>query len=213
MTETPSPHRAARATPDACRPPDPRAVRPGDRLALRRADDLPAAGDQHLSADLDDPAVSFTNFQANRPNREVEWVGLRNYERILTDTDIWLTMQATAHFLFWTIFFQVLIGFTLAWLINRKFKGNDLLDHDHRAADDAVAGGGGQFLDIPLPAADRPVQLRRLVLHRRRSVSLRDARIGQSGALVHRHRRHLDVDALRDADLPGRAALDPGLHL
>ena len=29
--------------------------------------------------------LSFTNFAANRPNREVEWVGLRNYERILTD--------------------------------------------------------------------------------------------------------------------------------
>ncbi len=70
--------------------------------------------------------LSFTDFRANRPNREVEWVGLRNYERILTDGDIWLTMQATAHFLVWTIVLQVLIGFTLAWLINRKFKGNDL---------------------------------------------------------------------------------------
>ena len=69
--------------------------------------------------------LSFTNFKANR-NRPVEWIGTRNYERILTDSDIWLSMQATAHFLFWTIFFQVLIGFTLAWLINRKFKGNDL---------------------------------------------------------------------------------------
>ena len=44
--------------------------------------------------------LSFTNFRANRPNREVDWVGLRNYERILTDSDIWLSMQATAHFLF-----------------------------------------------------------------------------------------------------------------
>ena len=47
--------------------------------------------------------LSFTNFRANRPNAEVKWIGLRNYERILTDSDIWLTMQATAHFLFWTI--------------------------------------------------------------------------------------------------------------
>ena len=70
--------------------------------------------------------LSFTNYKANRINREPEWIGLRNYERILTDSDIWLNMQATAHFLFWTIFFQVLIGFTLAWLINKKFKGNDL---------------------------------------------------------------------------------------
>jgi multiple sugar transport system permease protein len=67
--------------------------------------------------------LSFTNFRANR-NREVEWVGLRNYERILTDEDVWLTMQATAHFLFWTIVLQVLIGFALAYLINKNFKGS-----------------------------------------------------------------------------------------
>ena len=70
--------------------------------------------------------LSFTNFKANRVGREVKNVGLQNYERILTDSDIWLNMQATSHFLFWTIFFQVLIGFTLAYLINKKFRGNDL---------------------------------------------------------------------------------------
>ena len=70
--------------------------------------------------------LSLTNYRANRTNAEVEWVGLRNYERILTDGDIWHSMQATAHFLIWTIVLQVLIGFTLAYLINKKFKGNDL---------------------------------------------------------------------------------------
>ena len=70
--------------------------------------------------------LSFTNYRANRPNKAVEWVGTRNYERILSDSDTWLAMQATAHFLFWTIVLQVLLGFALAWLINRKFKGNDL---------------------------------------------------------------------------------------
>jgi len=70
--------------------------------------------------------LSFTNFRANRIGRAVKTIGLRNYERILSDADIWQTMQATAHFLIWTLFLQVLIGFTLAWLINRKFKGNDL---------------------------------------------------------------------------------------
>ncbi|MEM9733391.1 MAG: sugar ABC transporter permease [Pseudomonadota bacterium] len=70
--------------------------------------------------------LSFTNYKANRIGREVKNIGLRNYERILTDSDIWLNMQATAHFLIWTIVLQVLIGFTLAYLINKKFKGNDL---------------------------------------------------------------------------------------
>ena len=33
-------------------------------------------------------------------------------------------MQATAHFVFWTILFQTLIGFSLAYLIDRKFRGH-----------------------------------------------------------------------------------------
>ena len=70
--------------------------------------------------------LSFTNFRANRPNADVKFIGLRNYERILNDSDIWQTMQATAHFLCWTLLIQVIIGFSLAWLINKKFKGNDL---------------------------------------------------------------------------------------
>lgn len=70
--------------------------------------------------------LSFTNYAVNRPNREIKYVGLRNYERILGDADTWATMQATAHFLIWTIVLQVLIGFALAYFINKKFKGNNL---------------------------------------------------------------------------------------
>ena len=70
--------------------------------------------------------LSFTNYAVNRPNRDVKFIGLRNYERILGDADTWATMQATAHFLIWTIVLQVLIGFALAYLINKKFRGNDL---------------------------------------------------------------------------------------
>ena len=68
--------------------------------------------------------LSFTNFRANRPNAEVEGIGLRNYERILTDTDVWQSMQATAHFVFWTIALEMVIGFALAYLIDRKFRGH-----------------------------------------------------------------------------------------
>jgi multiple sugar transport system permease protein len=70
--------------------------------------------------------LSLTNFRTNRPNAEVEFVGLENYRRILTDEDTWIALQSTAHFLIWTIVLQVLIGFTLAYLINKKFRGNDL---------------------------------------------------------------------------------------
>ncbi|PWV97130.1 carbohydrate ABC transporter membrane protein 1 (CUT1 family) [Hoeflea marina] len=68
--------------------------------------------------------LSFTNYRANRPNEIVKNVGLSNYQRILGDQDIWIAMQATAHFVFWTIALQTLIGFTLAYLIDRKFRGH-----------------------------------------------------------------------------------------
>ncbi len=68
--------------------------------------------------------LSFTNYRANRPNEVVKNVGLANYQRILGDQDIWIAMQATAHFVFWTIALQTLIGFSLAYLIDRKFRGH-----------------------------------------------------------------------------------------
>ena len=68
--------------------------------------------------------LSFTNYRANRPNAELANVGLGNYQRILTDSDIWIAMQTTAHFVFWTILLETLIGFTLAYLIDRRFRGH-----------------------------------------------------------------------------------------
>lgn len=70
--------------------------------------------------------LSFTNFRVNRPNAPVKFVGLDNYVSVLTNGDVWQTMQSTAHFLIWTIVLQVLIGFSLAYLINKKFRGNDM---------------------------------------------------------------------------------------
>ncbi len=70
--------------------------------------------------------LSFTNFRANRPNAVVEGVGLRNYQRVLNDPDIWQAMQTTAHFVFWTILLQTVIGFGLAYLIDRKFRGHGI---------------------------------------------------------------------------------------
>ena len=68
--------------------------------------------------------LSFTNYRANRPNAPVKGVGLEHYRKILSDPDIWAAMQATAHFVFWTIVFQTFIGFSLAYLIDRKFRGH-----------------------------------------------------------------------------------------
>lgn len=68
--------------------------------------------------------LSFTSYRANQPGRPIQWVGTRNYERILGSADIWGYLQATAHFVIWTMVIQVLIGLGLALLINRNFRGN-----------------------------------------------------------------------------------------
>ena len=68
--------------------------------------------------------LSFTNYRANRPNAPVRNVGIDNYASIMADPDIWAAMQATAHFVFWTILLQTVIGFSLAYLIDRKFRGH-----------------------------------------------------------------------------------------
>ena len=68
--------------------------------------------------------LSFTNFRANRPNAEVKNIGIDHFRSILTDPDVWAAMQATAHFVFWTILIQTVLGFALAYLLDRRFRGH-----------------------------------------------------------------------------------------
>lgn len=66
--------------------------------------------------------LSFTNFRANRPSADLVWLGLQNYRRVLNDEAIWENMQVTAHFLLWSIAIEMLLGFGLALLLNRRFR-------------------------------------------------------------------------------------------
>jgi multiple sugar transport system permease protein len=68
--------------------------------------------------------LSFTNYRANRPNATVQNVGLQWYEQILTNPDVWHSMQVTAHFVIWSIAIQTVLGFVLAWAIDKKFRGH-----------------------------------------------------------------------------------------
>jgi multiple sugar transport system permease protein len=67
--------------------------------------------------------LSFTGFMANLP-APMQFIGIDNYTDILTDEDVWRHFQVTAHFVFWTIALQVVIGLGLALLINQKFRGH-----------------------------------------------------------------------------------------
>ena len=70
--------------------------------------------------------LSFTNYRANRPNAPVKWLGIDWYQTILTDPDIWAAMQVTAHFVFWTVVIETVLGFGLAFLIDKKFRGHGM---------------------------------------------------------------------------------------
>ena len=72
-------------------------------------------------------SMSFTNFYANKIGKEIQWVGLKNYIKVLGKESVWERMQITANFMFWTLLIQALIGLGLALLLNKKFKGNELL--------------------------------------------------------------------------------------
>ncbi|WP_201839017.1 carbohydrate ABC transporter permease [Microvirga zambiensis] len=70
--------------------------------------------------------LSFTNYRANRMNVPLRDVGLQHYNDILTSPDVWAAMQVTARFVIATILIQTVLGFALAWLVDKKFRGHGL---------------------------------------------------------------------------------------
>src|ERR1700761_3978853 len=53
--------------------------------------------------------LSVTNYRANRPTAPLRYVGLENYRAIPTDPDVWPAMQATAHFVVWSIVLEMVL--------------------------------------------------------------------------------------------------------
>jgi len=68
--------------------------------------------------------LSFSNYRVNRPNVPLKWLGFQHYSDILGDADVWHGMQVTARFVLATIAIETLLGFALAYLIDRKFRGH-----------------------------------------------------------------------------------------
>src|ERR1700756_56767 len=67
---------------------------------------------------------SFTDYRAAR-NQPAHFVGLENYQELLTDDGIWNNFTITAKYVIISVGGQVLVGFGLALLLNRPipFKG------------------------------------------------------------------------------------------
>lgn len=67
---------------------------------------------------------SFTDYRA-ATNRPGQFIGLQNYQELLTDDGIWNNFTITAKYVIISVGGQVLVGFGLALLLNRPipFKG------------------------------------------------------------------------------------------
>src|SRR3954447_14879272 len=72
--------------------------------------------------------LSFTKFSViNDANTGPTWIGLGNYVRLLNDPEVWGRFATTARFVIPAVGIELLIGFGLAMLLNRKFSGRGLI--------------------------------------------------------------------------------------
>ena len=70
--------------------------------------------------------LSFTEYSAIS-RKEPVWVGLANYQDILTNPQMWKYFAITGRYALVTVGMQTLLGFGLALLVREKFKGSGLI--------------------------------------------------------------------------------------
>ncbi len=70
--------------------------------------------------------LSFTDYSVIA-DKAPEWVGLANYQRILTDERFWTNFAITGRYALVSVVLQTLIGFGLALLLRNKFRGSGLI--------------------------------------------------------------------------------------
>jgi len=70
--------------------------------------------------------LSFTNYSVIA-NEAPQWVGIQNYQRILSDERFWHNFATTGRYALISVALQTAIGFGLAMLLRNKFKGSGLI--------------------------------------------------------------------------------------
>jgi multiple sugar transport system permease protein len=70
--------------------------------------------------------LSFTNYSVIA-DAAPEWVGIQNYQTILSDQRFWGNFATTGRYALVSVALQTIIGFALALLLRSKFKGSGLV--------------------------------------------------------------------------------------
>jgi len=72
--------------------------------------------------------LSFTKYSViNDAATGPVWIDIKNYQRLLDDEEVWQRFVTTARFVLPAVAIEMLLGFELALLLNRNFKGRGLL--------------------------------------------------------------------------------------
>ncbi len=67
-------------------------------------------------------SMSFSNFSFLKRSHSISFVGLRNYVKILKDQEFVSSLVNTIQFASISVFLEVIIGISLALIVNREFK-------------------------------------------------------------------------------------------
>ena len=101
--------------------------RPRNHLGVSHSDDGAVDRGGHFSATWS-LYLSLTKYSViNDANTGPLWIGIKNYASLLTDEDVWQRFVTTARFVIPRWGLRLLLGFGLAMLLNRKFRGRDYL--------------------------------------------------------------------------------------
>jgi len=70
--------------------------------------------------------LSFTRYNAVA-TAPPEFVGIRNFARILSDPEVWVRFVITGKFVALVVLIEFVLGFVLALLLNREFRGKGII--------------------------------------------------------------------------------------
>jgi multiple sugar transport system permease protein len=71
--------------------------------------------------------MSFREMRLNRPDLGTGWVGLKHYERMLSDPVFWVSLRNTAVWVTFSVAIEFVVGLVAALALNRNLPGSKIL--------------------------------------------------------------------------------------
>jgi multiple sugar transport system permease protein len=72
-------------------------------------------------------ALAYSFFEYTLYTPEPVWVGIANFQKVLSDPGFWESLTVTAIYVVLTTFFSIVLGFAWALILNEPFRGRDVM--------------------------------------------------------------------------------------